>query len=60
MSVPEEIYCDSSTVNITVNDGTGNVFSENTKVYQLTTTYTVGAVEGVQPSGEYAAGSGYQ
>ena len=31
------------------------MFSENTKVYQLTTTYTVGAVEGVQPSGEYAA-----
>ena len=56
VSVPEEVYCDSSTVNITVNDETGNVFSENTKVYQLTTTYNAGAVEGVQPEGEYLAG----
>ncbi|MCP4313055.1 MAG: T9SS type B sorting domain-containing protein, partial [Bacteroidetes bacterium] len=56
VSVPEEVYCDSSTVNIIVNDDIGNVFSENTKVYQLTTTYTVGAVEGVQANGEYVAG----
>ena len=57
VSVPEEIYCDSSTVSITVNDGTQNVFSGNTKVYQLTTTYNAGAVEGVQLSGEYPAGT---
>ncbi len=53
VSVPEEIYCDSSTVNITVNDGTQDVIG--TKVYQLTTTYNAGAVEGVQPNGEYPA-----
>ncbi|MFN8206904.1 MAG: hypothetical protein U0T82_05775 [Bacteroidales bacterium] len=53
VSVPDTIICDSSDVNITVNDGLLGV--QGTKVYQLTTTNASGNVLGVQASGEYAA-----
>ncbi|MFN8206906.1 MAG: PKD-like domain-containing protein [Bacteroidales bacterium] len=53
VSVPDTIICDSSDVNITVNDGLLGV--QGTKVYQLTTTDAGGNVLGVQASGEYAA-----
>ncbi|MFN8206905.1 MAG: hypothetical protein U0T82_05780 [Bacteroidales bacterium] len=53
VSVPDTIICDSSDVNITVNDGLPGV--QGTKVYQLTTTDAGGNVLGVQASGEYTA-----
>ncbi len=55
VSVPDTIFCDSSEVNITVNDGLLGV--QGNKVYQLTTTNAGGKVLGVQSSGEYAAGT---
>jgi hypothetical protein len=57
VSIPDTIVCDSSAINITVNDGNGAVAGGTTKVYQLTTTFTPGAVQGVQTSGEYLAGT---
>jgi gliding motility-associated-like protein len=57
VSIPDTIVCDSSAISITVNDGNGAVAGGTTKVYQLTTTFTPGAVQGVQTSGEYMAGT---
>ena len=53
--VDETIVCDSSMVTITVNDLLGDV--HGSKVYELTTTDADENVTGVQPSGEYDAGS---
>jgi len=54
VSVTDTIWCDSSTVNITVNDLTNSVVG--TKVYQLESTDAGGNVVGVQLTGEYVAG----
>jgi gliding motility-associated-like protein len=56
VSIADTIVCDSTTINITVNDLNGNVHPATTKVYQLTIT-NPGGVLGVQPAGEYAAGT---
>jgi gliding motility-associated-like protein len=55
ISIPDTIYCDSSTISITVNDLNG--ITQGVKVYQLTTTNAGGTVLGVQPTGEYNAGT---
>ena len=57
VSIPDTIVCDSTEINITVNDGNGDVAGSTTKVYELTTTDAGGAVLGVQTSGEYLAGT---
>ncbi|MBE0673318.1 MAG: gliding motility-associated C-terminal domain-containing protein, partial [Bacteroidales bacterium] len=57
VAIPDTIVCDSSTINITVNDGNGAVAGGTTKVYQLTTTDAGGTVLGVQATGEYIAGT---
>ncbi|KPK82831.1 MAG: hypothetical protein AMS27_13875, partial [Bacteroides sp. SM23_62_1] len=57
VSMPDTIFCDSSTVMITVNDLLGSV--EGVKVYELTTTNAGGNVVGVQAGGEYAAGTDF-
>ncbi len=54
VSISDTIFCDSSTVDISVTDLLLGV--EGTKVYELTTSYSAGQVEGVQLSGEYLAG----
>ena len=56
VSVADTVVCDSTTINITVDDLNGNVHPATTKVYQLTTT-NPGGVIGVQPTGEYPAGT---
>jgi gliding motility-associated-like protein len=55
VDVADTIYCDSSTVNISVDDDLLNVLG--TKVYELTTTFDSDSLSGVTPSGEYAAGT---
>ena len=55
VSVADTLWCDSSMVEITVDDGLLGVLGS--KVYQLTTTYDPLGVSGVQASGEYAAGT---
>ncbi|HUX55712.1 MAG TPA: DUF2341 domain-containing protein, partial [Bacteroidales bacterium] len=57
VSIPDTILCDSTTTTITVNDLNGPVHGSTTKVYQLTTTDAGGTVLGVQPGGEYLAGT---
>jgi len=57
VSIPDTVVCDSSTINITVNDGNGAVAGGTTKVYQLTTTNAGGNVLGVQATDEYIAGT---
>ncbi|MEN8227997.1 MAG: T9SS type B sorting domain-containing protein [Bacteroidota bacterium] len=56
VDVSDTIYCDSSTVDITVLDEIGPVIGTSTKVYELTTT-TSGGVLGITASGEYLAGT---
>ncbi|MDM7972640.1 MAG: hypothetical protein QUT27_06260, partial [candidate division Zixibacteria bacterium] len=56
VSIADTIVCDSTTITITVDDLNGNVHQNTTKVYQLTTT-NAGGVIGVQPTGEYPAGT---
>lgn len=53
-SVTDTILCDSTILNITVNDNNGPVIQN--KYYQLITTYNSGQLKGVQPSGEYISG----
>jgi gliding motility-associated-like protein len=53
--IEETIVCDSTSILIEVNDLLGNV--HGSKVYQLTTTNAGGSVAGVQPTGEYSAGT---
>src|SRR4030043_2352508 len=54
--IADTIVCDSTTINIAVTDGNGNVHPSTTKVYQLTTT-NMGGVIGVQATGEYPSGT---
>ena len=57
VAIADTIVCDSTIINIAVTDGNGNVHPSTTKVYQLTTTDAGGNVQGVQPTGEYTAGT---
>jgi gliding motility-associated-like protein len=53
VSVADTILCDSTALNITVNDDLLGV--QGLKVYELTTTYDAAGVAGVSPNGEYPA-----
>ncbi|MFZ5939979.1 MAG: gliding motility-associated C-terminal domain-containing protein, partial [Bacteroidota bacterium] len=49
VTIADTIVCDSTVITLEVTDGLGAV--QGTKVYDLQTTYTPGAVLGVEPSG---------
>ncbi|MCG8700367.1 MAG: SprB repeat-containing protein, partial [Bacteroidales bacterium] len=55
VNVADTIICDSSSVTLSVNDLIGTVLGN--KVYSLTTSYTIGAVTGVESNGEFIAGT---